>query len=99
MQGAFERAKQGIYWHVNPTSVHFSSFGIVCCANKTYLSEESRLCEVSDPLWSCLAFRQAQLHLQHSVGKSGDVGAWNGLVGISVPPAPLTELKHKASCM
>ena len=53
-----------------------------------HLSEESRLCEVCDPLWGYLALRQAELHLQHSMRKAGDVCAGNGLVGVPIPPAP-----------
>lgn len=53
---------------------------------RTDLSEEARLGEVCDPLGRHLAFRQAQLHLQHRVGEASDVRAWDGLVGVPVPP-------------
>lgn len=56
-------------------------------AVKAYLSEEARLSEVGDPLWGCLAFRQAELHFQHGMREARDVCAWNGLIGIPIPPA------------
>ena len=57
----------------------------------THLGQVARLYEVCDPLRGLLAFRQAQLHLQHSVREACDVAAANGGMWVPVPP---TENSH-----
>ena len=68
-------------------------------SNAAYLSEEPRLGEVGDPLWGCLAFGQAELHLQHSMREASDVCARNWLVGIPVPPGPHIGFQQKTKAM